>query len=175
MSTTASTTTNKKKKPSIKPLPPSPPSPSSSRPSSPTTAIPHRPTTSATENLLTSNRRTASANYIAAQRAEQAYKAKKRSAGAQVQRVEAKEHFRRAGWHLREGGRCLWGCVRAGPWVVRGWIGGWRERGERRRVERDLERKRRLEERLRGREKKVEEDGEGGDEEEKKEGEEKKE
>ncbi|KAH7123621.1 hypothetical protein B0J11DRAFT_606547 [Dendryphion nanum] len=127
------------------------PSPSRSSSPSPTAKpLPARPGTSGTEALLTTNRRTASAHFIAAQRAEQTYKAKKRTASAKVQRSDAARHFGDAGRSFGMGMKCLAEVVRAGPWVVRSWCEEWREGRDARERVRVLERKRRLEERLEG-------------------------
>jgi hypothetical protein len=111
-------------------------------------AEPKRPGTSGTELLLTSNRRTASENYLAAQRAEQAYKAKKRSAGARQHRTEAKVHFKQSAFHLKEGVKSSFAIVGALPWMMKGWKANKKEEKEKKARERDLEKKKKLEERL---------------------------
>lgn len=113
---------------------------------------PKRPETSGTELLLTTNRRTASAQYAAAQRAEIAYKAKKRSAGARQHRSEAKDHFRKAGWHLKEGLKSSYSMGVAVPWMLRGWREQRQAENERKSVERFEEKKLKLEEKIAKRE-----------------------
>ncbi|KAF1957938.1 hypothetical protein CC80DRAFT_534436 [Byssothecium circinans] len=113
-----------------------------------TPEAPQRPGTSGTELLLATNRRTASAQYLAAQRAETAYKAKKRSASARTHRNEAKTHFRQSAHHLKEGGRSLGLMVKAVPWMVREWRERRQTEGERKAVERYMEKKRKMEEKI---------------------------
>lgn len=107
-----------------------------------------RPGTSGTELLLTTNRRTASANYQAAQRAENAYKAKKRSAGARQHRADAKVHFRQSAHHLKEGIKSVGSCFAAVPWMVKGWKEDRQSKKEKAARERDLKKKSKLEEKL---------------------------
>lgn len=109
---------------------------------------PQRPGTSGTELLLTTNRRTASAQYQAAQRAEQAYKAQKRTAGARQHHADAKNHFKQSAFHLKEGIRSSWAIIAALPWMVRGWRERRKADSEKKGRERDLEKKKKLEERL---------------------------
>lgn len=98
--------------------------------------------------LLKTDRRTASARYLAAQRAEQSYKAKKRTAGVAQHRLDAKENLRLSAHHLKEGAKNVWKIVAAVPWMVRGWRGRRQEAKEKERRERDLTKKRELEERI---------------------------
>ncbi|KAF2800914.1 hypothetical protein K505DRAFT_412668 [Melanomma pulvis-pyrius CBS 109.77] len=109
---------------------------------------PRRPGTSGTEILLTTDRRTASARYQAAQRAEQAYKAKKRSAGAAQHRTDAKSHFKQSAHHLKEGTKSSWKIVAAVPWMIRGWRENRLAENEKKARERDLIKKKKLEERI---------------------------
>lgn len=113
-----------------------------------TSAEPQRPGTSGTEMLLTTNRRTASAQYLAAQRAETAYKAKKRSAGARQHRSEAKSHFKQSMFHLKEGFKSCWYMTVAVPWMVREWKENRQTQNEKKAVERYMEKKKKLEERI---------------------------
>ena len=113
---------------------------------------PKRPGTSGTELLLTTNRRTASEQYAAAQRAETAYKAKKRSAGARQHRSEAKEHFSQGLWHLKEGVKSSFGMVSALPWMLRGWREERQNKNEQRAVERFEKKKLKMEEQIAKRE-----------------------
>lgn len=107
-----------------------------------------RPGTSGTELLLTTNRRTASAQYQAAQRAEQAYKAKKRAAGVKQHRSDAKVHFKQSAMHFKEGVKSTWAIFASIPWVLRGWKERKQVAAEKKNRERDLEKKKKLEERL---------------------------
>ncbi|CAI6341232.1 unnamed protein product [Periconia digitata] len=107
---------------------------------------PKRPGTSGTEMLLKTNRRDASAQFLAAQRAENAYKAKKRAATARELRTEARTHFRQSAHHLKEGVKSIINMVKAVPWMIR-------ERKERRQAEsekksyeKSMEKKKKLEE-----------------------------
>lgn len=107
-----------------------------------------RPGTSGTEMLLTTNRRTASAQYLAAQRAETAYKAKKRSAGARQHRAEATSHLKLSAHHFKESLKSCWSMVAAVPWMMRAWREDRQRENEKKAVERDMEKKKKLEERL---------------------------
>lgn len=116
---------------------------------SPKTSVePKRPGTSGTELLLTTNRRTASQQYAAAQRAENAYKAKKRSAGARQHRSEAASHFKQSAHHMKEGFKSSWSIVTAVPWMYKAWKEERQATNERKAVERYMEKKKKLEERI---------------------------
>jgi hypothetical protein len=106
---------------------------------------PKRPGTSGTELFLTTNRRTASEQYAAAQRAETAYKAKKRSAGARQHRSEAKEHFSQGSWHLKEGVKSCFSMVAALPWMLRDWREDRQNKNEQKAVERFEKKKLKME------------------------------
>jgi hypothetical protein len=124
-------------------------SPEASVEGSPRPSItPQRPGTSGTEILLVTDRRTASAKYQAAQRAEQSYKAKKRSAGAAQHRTDAKDHFRASAHHLEEGMKRSWKIITAVPWMMRGWKEERLAKKEKNARERDLVKKKKLEERI---------------------------
>ncbi|KAF2646360.1 hypothetical protein P280DRAFT_475263 [Massarina eburnea CBS 473.64] len=109
---------------------------------------PKRPGTSGTELLLTTNRRTASAQYLAAQRAETAYKAKKRSEGARSHRTEAKDHFKQSTHHFKEGWKSCFMMVKAVPWMVKDWRAKRQTENEKKAVERYMEKKKKIEERI---------------------------
>ncbi|KAF2114791.1 hypothetical protein BDV96DRAFT_575893 [Lophiotrema nucula] len=109
---------------------------------------PKRPGTSGTELRLATNRRTASANYQAAQRAETAYKAKKRSQGAKQHRQDAMKHYSQSGQHFKEGIKSSWRCVAALPWMVRGWNEDRQIKKEKAMREKHLEKKKKLEVKL---------------------------
>ncbi|KAF2252351.1 hypothetical protein BU26DRAFT_516999 [Trematosphaeria pertusa] len=147
-------------KKSAKPIAPAPAASGNSDSPKPSVE-PQRPGTSGTELLLTTNRRTASAQYLAAQRAETAYKAKKRSAGARQHRADAKSHFKQSAFHLREGVRSCWGIAGAVPWMVREWKEERKTQKEKKAVERYMEKKRKLEERIKLQEGEKGKEGEG--------------
>ncbi|KAI0011016.1 hypothetical protein F4779DRAFT_638079 [Xylariaceae sp. FL0662B] len=107
-----------------------------------------RPGTAGTENMLMMNRRQASEQLAKAQRAEQAYKAKKRAAAARAGYAETKMHFREALAHLRGGARGLVALVRAAPYLACEKREQWRRKGDAKKRARAVERKRRLEEAL---------------------------
>lgn len=131
-----------KKVPTIEPV-------SATDDQSPKTSVePRRPGTSGTELLLTTNRRTASEQYAAAQRAETAYKAKKRSASARQHRSEAASHFKLSARHLKESLKSCWSMVTAVPWVFREWKENRQAKNEKEAVERYMEKKKKLEERI---------------------------
>ncbi|KAJ4356584.1 uncharacterized protein N0V89_004619 [Didymosphaeria variabile] len=131
-----------KKIPTIKPV-------SATDEESPKSSVePKRPGTSGTELFLTTNRRTASAQYVAAQRAENAYKAKKRSASARQHRSEAASHFKLSAHHLKESVKSCWSMVAAVPWMVREWKGNRQAENEKKAVERYMEKKKKLEDRI---------------------------
>ncbi|KAF2438531.1 hypothetical protein P171DRAFT_436995 [Karstenula rhodostoma CBS 690.94] len=109
---------------------------------------PKRPGTSGTELLLTTKRRTASEQYFAAQRAENAYKAKKRSASARQHRSEAASHFKLSAHHIKESFKSCWSMVTSVPWVFREWKENRQSENEKKAVERYMEKKRKLEERI---------------------------
>jgi len=109
---------------------------------------PKRPGTSGTELLLTTNRRTASAQYLAAQRAENAYKAKKRSAGARQLKAEAGSHFKQSGAHFKEGMKSSYKMVAAVPWMFRDWKENKQAQNEKKAIEKYMKKKSKLEERI---------------------------
>jgi hypothetical protein len=78
-----------------------------------------RPGTSGTELGLRANREKASSAFQRAQRAEQAYRAKRRAQYARKDIQAAKEHLKNAGVSFKAGLVCGWQAVRAGPAVIR--------------------------------------------------------
>ncbi|KAI9902780.1 hypothetical protein N3K66_002132 [Trichothecium roseum] len=100
-----------------------------------------RPGTSGTENLLMTTRREASQNLQKAQRAERAYRSKKRAAAARAGFREARGHFKEARGHLRSGFALMWSAARAAPYV-------WSQRGEERRRARSEAKRKQLREEL---------------------------
>jgi hypothetical protein len=122
---------------------------------------PQRPGTSGTEMLLTTNRRTAREQFAATLRAENAYKAKKRSATAHQHRVDAKTHFKESFTHFWAGLKSCVNMVVAVPWMVRGWKEERQERQDRKETERYEKQKQKLEAKMAKREGKGEvKDGE---------------
>jgi hypothetical protein len=107
-----------------------------------------RPGTSGTENLLVTNRRRASENYAKAQRAEQAYRTKKRAATARRDYHGAREHFSESFKHFKAGMRMSFTVVKSAPYI----LGERREqslaKAEVKKKEKALERKKKLEEKL---------------------------
>ncbi|KUJ18128.1 uncharacterized protein LY89DRAFT_717732 [Mollisia scopiformis] len=77
-----------------------------------------RPGTSGTELGLRANREKASSAYERAQRAEAAYRAKRRATYARKDYQAAKEHFKNAGKSFKEGSKCAWLAVKAGPAIL---------------------------------------------------------
>jgi hypothetical protein len=104
--------------------------------------------TTGTEMMLTTNRRNASHQYQAAQRAENTYKAKKRSAGARQHGSNAKSHFRKSAHHLKECVKSFGSMIGSIPWMFRGWQESRREAEQKKSKERDLKKKKKLEEKL---------------------------
>jgi hypothetical protein len=122
--------------------------------------------TTGTEAFLTTNRRQASHNFQRAQRAERAYRARKR-AGA------ARDGYREAGSHFKESGRQFWlgvrktfGVVKSIPYVLGEKKEQRRKGAEVKRKEKAMKKKAELEERL-ARQAADEEDDEAGKEKEK--------
>ncbi|KAK4103544.1 hypothetical protein N658DRAFT_522221 [Parathielavia hyrcaniae] len=130
----------------------SPPSPDSKPlpdPTTTTTPIPHqRPGTSGTEAALKTTRRRAMENLRQAERAERAYRARKRSAVTRANYADAGDHFRQAREHFALGVRLLAAVVRGWPYVLRDKREARRVRAEERKRVRVLEMKRRLDEKL---------------------------
>ncbi|KAI1079528.1 hypothetical protein F5B20DRAFT_581309 [Whalleya microplaca] len=120
------------------------PSPTSEKP----LPAPKRPGTSGTENMLMMNRRQASEQFVKAQRAEKAYRARKQAAAARASYDETKTHFREAFAHLGHGARGLVSVVRAAPYLVCEKKEAWRRKGDAKRRARALEQKKKLEEAL---------------------------
>jgi hypothetical protein len=113
---------------------------------------PKRPGTSGTEMLLTTNRRTAREQFAATLRAENAYKAKKRSATAHQHRVDAKAHFAESFKQFWAACKSCVNMVVAVPWMVRGWKEERQERSERKETERYEKQKAKLEAKMAKRE-----------------------
>jgi hypothetical protein len=113
---------------------------------------PKRPGTSGTEMLLTTNRRTAREQFAATLRAENAYKAKKRSATAHQHRVDAKIHFVESFKQFWAGCKSCVNMVVAVPWMIRGWKEERQERQERKETERYEKQKIKLEAKMAKRE-----------------------
>ncbi|KAH7406338.1 hypothetical protein DE146DRAFT_651372 [Phaeosphaeria sp. MPI-PUGE-AT-0046c] len=114
-------------------------------PSTPEAEEPKRPGTSGTELVLTNKRRTAKDQFNATLRAENAYKAKKRSASARQHRIDAKMHFAESFSQFRQGVKSCGTMVTAVPWMVRGWKEERQQRSEAKSVERYEKQKQKLE------------------------------
>ncbi|KAI9049916.1 hypothetical protein LZ554_006063 [Drepanopeziza brunnea f. sp. 'monogermtubi'] len=78
-----------------------------------------RPGTSGTELNLRSDRQKAQTSYQRAAQAEQAYRAKRRATYARKDIKSAGEHFSASATSFREGCKCAWSAVLAGPAVVK--------------------------------------------------------
>jgi hypothetical protein len=107
-----------------------------------------RPGTSGTENLLTTNRRQASANFQRAARAERAYKAKKRSAAARTSASEARTHFAEAARHFARGIKKSFGVLGSLPYVFGEWEESMRAKQDEKKRERAVAQRKKLEEQL---------------------------
>jgi hypothetical protein len=107
-----------------------------------------RPGTSGTENLLITNRRQASEQFMKAQRAEKAYRAKKHATLARHNYNETKAHFKEAFSHFKQGFRGLFSVVSAIPHLVGEKREQRRKAAEAKKRQRDLEKKKKLEEAL---------------------------
>ncbi|CZR53249.1 uncharacterized protein PAC_03127 [Phialocephala subalpina] len=94
-------------------------SPTESNANKPLPTEPQRPGTSGTELGLRANREKASSAYQRAQRAEAAYRAKRRATYARKDYEAAKEHFKNAGKNLKEGSKHAWLAIKAGPAVLK--------------------------------------------------------
>lgn len=120
--------------------------------------LPKRPGTSGTENLLITNRRTASEQLQKAQRAERAYRAKKHASLARTNYNETKTHFKEAFSHFGSGFKGLFSVIRAIPYLIGEKREARRKNTDAKKRQRDLEKKKKLEEALA---RQSAEDGEG--------------
>lgn len=107
-----------------------------------------RPGTAGTEMLLKTNRRQASERFHKAQRAEKAYRAKKRATAARQDFKDARGHFKESLKHFKEGIKMTVGVVKSVPYI-------YGEKREMRRADADqkkklkaLEKRKKLEEKL---------------------------
>lgn len=107
-----------------------------------------RPGTSGTENLLITNRRQASEQFIKAQRAEKAYRAKKHATLARHNYNETKAHFKESFSHFRLGAKGLFSVIKAIPHLVGEKREQRRKQADSKKRQRDLEKKKKLEEAL---------------------------
>ncbi|KAI0132161.1 hypothetical protein BJ170DRAFT_592136 [Xylariales sp. AK1849] len=105
-----------------------------------------RPGTSGTENLLITNRRQASEQFVKAQRAEKAYRAKKHASLARHNYNDTKTHFKESFSHFRLGMNGLFSIVKATPYLIGEKREDRRKRAETTKRQRDLEKKKKLEE-----------------------------
>jgi len=107
-----------------------------------------RPGTSGTELNLRANREKASTAFQRAQRAEQAYRARRQATNARKDAQAAKEHFSEGFKQLKLGMGCAARVMKAVPAVFREKRDGRREKTEVRKRERAAEKKRVLEEKI---------------------------
>lgn len=107
-----------------------------------------RPGTSGTENLLMTTRRQASEQFKKAERAERAYLAKKNATRARQNYNETKTHFKKAFSHFGQGFKGIFSVIKATPHLVSEKREARRKKRETAQRERDLKRKRKLEEAL---------------------------
>jgi hypothetical protein len=110
-----------------------------------------RPGSSATEVLLSSKTREASAYYKRAQQAEQAYRYKKRAAGAKERRQSILVHFKQSAHHFTEGVKAVLSTIAAIPAVMKADRHDRKAKSEAKKRERDLEKRKKLDERLKKR------------------------
>jgi hypothetical protein len=108
-----------------------------------------RPGTSGTELLLVSKTREASANFKRAQEAEQAYKSKKRAAGAKQQRKNIKVHFKQSAHHFKEGVKAIYLSLAAMPAIFKANRHERKTKADAKKRERDIAKRKQLDERLR--------------------------
>lgn len=108
-----------------------------------------RPGSSATEVLLSTKTREASANFKRAQQAEQAYRFKKRAAGAKEKRKSILVHFRQSGHHFKEGVKAIISSVAAIPAIMKASRHERKGKADAKKRERDMEKRKKLDERLR--------------------------
>lgn len=94
-----------------------PPPPASEKPLK-NEARPMSARTTATENLLMTNRRKASDKFKQAQRAEQAYRSKKRSTVARANLAEAKEHWKATFSNLKMACKYTFAVLRFSPYLL---------------------------------------------------------
>lgn len=107
-----------------------------------------RPGTSGTENLLITSRRQASEQYIKAQRAENAYRAKKHATLARHNYNETKGHFKEAGSHFILALKGTVSVVKGVPYLFREKQEDRRRQADAKKRERHMEQKKKLEEAL---------------------------
>ncbi|KAL2016149.1 hypothetical protein VTK56DRAFT_4117 [Thermocarpiscus australiensis] len=109
---------------------------------------PQRPGTSGTEAALKMTRRAASEQLRQAERAERAYRARKRAAAARANYADARGHFRQALEHLRLGLKLALAVVRSAHYVVSEKREARRLRADEAKLQRAIEKRRRLDEKL---------------------------
>lgn len=107
-----------------------------------------RPGTSGTENMLMTTRREASEQFAKAQKAERAYRSKKQATLARQNYNETKEHFREGFSHLGQGIKGIFAVLMSIPYLISEKREQRRKAGDAKRRQRDLERKKKLEEAL---------------------------
>lgn len=107
-----------------------------------------RPGTSGTENLLMTNRRQASQQFQKAQRAERAYRAKKRATAARQGFNDARGHFSESLSHFKQGVKMLFRVVKSVPYIYGEKREQQRREADQKRKMRALAKKKKLEEKL---------------------------
>ncbi|KAF7557449.1 hypothetical protein G7Z17_g652 [Cylindrodendrum hubeiense] len=117
-----------------------------------------RPGTSGTENLLMTTTRQASEHYSKAQRAEKAYRAKKHATLARANYNETKAHFKDGFSNLWQGIKGIFSVLGSIPYLISEKRENRRRAADMKTRERNLERKRKLEEAL-AKEEGLEEEG----------------
>ncbi|KAJ4138785.1 hypothetical protein NW768_002658 [Fusarium equiseti] len=107
-----------------------------------------RPASSATEILLTTTRKEASEQYAQAAKAEKAYRTKRKAKLARANYNETKEHFREAISHFKLAFKGLFSVIGNLSYLVSEKQQNRKQAAEKRAHEKNLERKRKLEEQL---------------------------
>ncbi|KAI8622845.1 hypothetical protein F5Y19DRAFT_460841 [Xylariaceae sp. FL1651] len=101
-----------------------------------------------TINLLVETRRQASDQYMRAQRAENAYRARKNATIARTKLSETKTHFSQGFKHLGLGFKGLFTVVRAVPYLISERREQWRRKADVRKRQKAEEQRSKLEEKL---------------------------
>ncbi|RFN51358.1 hypothetical protein FIE12Z_4413 [Fusarium flagelliforme] len=107
-----------------------------------------RPASSATEILLTTTRKEASEQYAQAAKAEKAYRTKRKAKVARANYNETKEHFREAFSHFKLAFKGLFSVIGNFSYLISEKRENRKQAAEKRTHEKNLERKRKLEEQL---------------------------
>ncbi|KAI5465068.1 hypothetical protein BGZ63DRAFT_379293 [Mariannaea sp. PMI_226] len=105
-----------------------------------------RPGTSGTENLLITNRRQASQQYIKAQRAERAYRTKKHATLAHANYNETKAHFHQAFFHFKLAMKGFFSVLKSAGYLIGEKRENRRQIADTKKRQKNLEKKMKLEE-----------------------------